>query len=123
MFTSSHPSLVRTRNLSAALIALGCSLGVTIAPDAQATEHRLQYCANEHCAKGEHFPHTEALKTDQATVDADQTAISKFEKSLTPETAKLPANKQKLQAMKATLQADQRKLQADQNASSAGSKK
>ncbi len=117
MTKSTRPTTFRTRALSAALLTLGCSLGVSLTPAMLAagdppspTTQALPATGIKHNAKqGEAI-----IQADKDAVEADEMAISKFEMGLTPATAKLPANQKKLAALKATLKADQQKLHADQ---------
>ena len=117
MTPSSRSATFRTRALSAALLTLGCSLGVSLTPTMlsaieppPAGAQGLPATGIKHNAKqGEAI-----IQADKEAVEADEMAISKFEMELTPATAKLPANQKKLAALKATLKADQQKLHADQ---------
>ena len=117
MTKPTHPATFRTRALSAALLTLGCSLGVSLTPallaagdpPSPATQALPSHGEKLNAKQGE-----AAIKADKEAVEADEMAISKFEMGLTPATAKLPANQQKLAALKATLKADQQKLHADQ---------
>ena len=120
----SHSNRLRSRSVRAALVALGCSLGVSFAPllpsaaadgrpagDHLLTSEQIQYAASEHKLEANQV---KQLQADLDALSASQQQLAAFEATLTPKTRDLQVNRSKRQALQAKVQADKAKLAADQ---------
>ena len=125
MAKSSLSSGLRTRALSAALITLGCSLGVGLTPAMLAAEKPTEAGSQKLDANQmkERAALAKAVEEDKALLNADHIKLTAFEKSLSSDVLKLPANQQKLKALKSAIEADQWKLQAHQQKLDAATRK
>lgn len=120
----------RSRTMSAALVTLGCSLGVSLTPEMLAAEKKApsdqvesrpgKLEANQ---QKDRATLEKAVAESKAALETDQWKLTEFQKSLTPETLKLEANQVKVRALKATLERDGWKLQANQEKLEAAKRK
>lgn len=114
-----RPSGIRSRALGAALVSLGCSLGVGLTPALLAAPPAEKTIAADHIKltanqQKDRAALQKTLELDRNAVAADQQKLAAFEKSLSAEQLKLEANQVKLKSLRAALEADQHKLEANQ---------
>lgn len=116
-------SSFRSRTVGAALVTLGCSLGVNLTPELLAAEKKAEPAPLEARQHKDRIVLEKAVADSKAILEANQWKCREFEKSLTPETAKLEANQHKLREMKKAVELDAAKLKAAQEKLSATVKK
>lgn len=112
---------LRSRTMSAALVTLGCSLGVTLTPAMLAAEKKApdQFTANQ---QKDRVALEKAVADSKSLLEANQWKCREFEKSLTPATAKLEANQVKLRELRTAVDLSEAKLKAAQERQAAGKK-
>ncbi|MGC4074793.1 MAG: hypothetical protein QM760_20275 [Nibricoccus sp.] len=116
-------SSFRSRTVSAALVTLGCSLGVSLTPELLAAEKKAEPAQLEANQQKDRVALEKTVTDTKTRLEANQWKCREFEKSLTPETAKLEANQVKLREMKKAVENDTVQLKAAQEKLAAATKK
>jgi hypothetical protein len=121
---------LRSRTMSAALVTLGCSLGVTLTPAMLAADKKApadQIESRQHKLDANQMKERASLEKavaeSKAALEADQWKLNDFQKSLKPADLKLEANQIKIGSLKATLERSAVKLKASQEKLAAASRK